>query len=215
MAITEVVTPASSRWLTTLDTVKNKLGITVLTDDKLLTQLIHEASAQIETITGRFFPQERVKETLPGQGLKRLMLSRLPIDTVHSVNYNSDTIDDYTVEDKEKGFLYRDAGWIWTTGVWWGVVAHRIPGEEDQKFEINYTGGYVTPQMVVDDNQLTRDLPYDIEKACIQLVKEAYIQRDRDESVESERIGDYSVKYGSHSISPETLGLLTSWIDVL
>lgn len=40
-----------------------------------------------------------------------------------------------------------------------------------------------------------RNLPHDLEQACIEIVKAFYLQRQRDEGVSSKRVGDLSVTY--------------------
>lgn len=77
---------------------------------------------------------------------------------------------------KEAGMLYRVNGW-----------------RQGQIFTIEYVAGYTT-------------IPHDIERACIDLTKSAFLARRRDPSITTERIGDYGVSY-----TPPGLERLLSW----
>jgi hypothetical protein len=66
-----------------------------------------------------------------------------------------------------------------------------------------------------------RTLPYDIERAAKDLVKFYFLSRNRDPSVESVRVGDYSVGYGSGALRasmaqggmpPHVQQILKRWI---
>lgn len=196
MAIT-VTSAAASKKLTTKETVKTELGISGSTDDTFIDTLIEQASALICSFAGRSFIKETVKETLPAFGGKRLVLSRVPVITVTAVKYGDDLITipstDYAVEDAVVGFLRHKTGvWDWTAAQTYGTLSAPVPGSEWAYYEVTYEGGYI----LASDS--TRTLPYEVERACIDAVKGAYLGRKRDPNVSQESAVDVgSVTYVS------------------
>ena len=165
----------------------------------------------VERITGRIFAQERVVETLEGYGDVHLLLSRTPIVTVHGITVDSDPLSDFTIKDNAAGVLHREAGWAWSSGIWWGAGQTRITGSEVPKFAVDYTGGWILPS-----NAGTRDLPEDIEAAAVELVRFLRDRPGEGGAIKQETIGDYSVTYGSTSTERfprAAVGLLEPWIQ--
>ena len=163
-----IITPATSRDLTVLDTVKNRLGITDTAHDATLSALISAYSGVAEDYCNRVFAQETVEETLrlprnPGPGLRRgryeIVLTRYPATAIVSATDGDTTLDATGYE------LDQDAG-----------VLYRLDGDDNQlrwtgpKIVVRYTAGYA----------LLDSLPYGIEEGVIELVKAAYLARDRD-----------------------------------
>ena len=62
VSVLTVLTPATSRALTTLGTAKDELGISGTDDDARLSRWIDEASERIETYLGRVLASETVRE---------------------------------------------------------------------------------------------------------------------------------------------------------
>jgi hypothetical protein len=170
MTIT-IVTPATSTDLTTLDTVKTELGLTDSTYNALLTRFIKVASSAIETFCGRDFAYQVITETIPMGGEQRILLSRFPVVSLTSVTYEGVTVDSakYVLSSPEAGFLDN------ISGRW-----NNTNGEYD--YVISYSYGYNLP------GSLTRNLPYDIEQAAIELVKHYYHTYDNDGNVAKETV---------------------------
>src|SRR5262245_45704435 len=107
----EVLTPAASLLLTTRNAVTTDLEIPLsdTSKDSIIDALIVDASDEIQR-EFQFLCRQTYRETLPGYGSTRLMLSRTPIVSLSSVAHNSEPITDYVIENKEVGFLYRRLG---------------------------------------------------------------------------------------------------------
>lgn len=172
-----VTIPANSYDLTVLATVKLELGISDTASDTLLAGHIHQASNVVASLCNRVFALETVSEDfwpdkdggcLPYR--EPLQVKRFPIETVTSITLDDEVLSssNYRV-NKADGHIYKldDSGYPCT----WSV---------SKLLTVVYEGGYV----------LLNDLPYDIERACIDLVKGAYFARERDPQVKSENIYD-------------------------
>jgi len=98
------------------------------------------------------------------------------------------------------GFVWRnDSKWINTTEISEGITS-KFYGPKRKDYEVEYIAGFVLP----DD--VNRDLPYDIERACIELCM-----------VRRERIGDSFVWYqdsGDRSLPPHIKAILDRWKDL-
>lgn len=166
-----VITPATRRRLTTLARVKVELGITGGGDDAYLTTMIDEASAAIASWCRRTFARETIRQVFHVEGQAEcLPLARWPrieIDAI-SIGDMSYTPDEF--EADEAGLLYRlDASGNhrdWSRG----------------RVTIEYSGGYLLP------GDEARDLPEDIERAALMLIKADWYARERDPSLRSETV---------------------------
>lgn len=203
----EVITQAANKQLTTVMTVKSELGIPMsdVSQDALLTSFIDQASDAIVTFCGRPFAKESYRETIPGYGTTRLMLSRTPIVTVSSVVADSEVITDYLLENPEAGILFRKQGWQWAPTLGWNITFHPVGNSENLNFTVEYTAGYVLP-----GDQGTRTLPHNIERACIDTVKAWYSAKERDPAITGERIGDYQVSY-AQGLPASVMQMLAPW----
>jgi hypothetical protein len=214
-----VTTLADSYDLTSLETVKEELGIN-LTDtiqDSRLTRLIHETSKAISTICDRIFAEETVSEVfrlgqlktgdgrLGGYVQESLILRRRPISSIVSVVEDDVTVDSAEYEcDFQSGLLYRLTTEDFRTG--WSA----------NKITVNYISGWL----------LLDDLPYDIERACLLWIKSFYAQSRRsDVLVRVEDVpGLMRKEYFSNSqLNPSAKGydppaevmvLLSSYIEI-
>lgn len=159
-----VITPSDTYDLTILATVKSEFGISDsdTSQDENLTRWIHEASANIAGVCKRVFAEEILSEVFrrPDCRVDNLILrpNRRPVSSVTSVTEDGValTTDEYEV-DYATGVIYR----LDTTGyrMGWYYCYDRIT--------VVYTAGYF----------LLNDLPYDIERAAIRLVKHFYSAR--------------------------------------
>lgn len=182
----EIVAPAEATALTTLERIKQELGIGNDASDVLLTARIASASSLIdgmcwpslkrESVIERFFPDHW------GECADRLILDRAPAAQIIGVTADgvalTDAVTDYydTVTDQaewrldgERRRLYRQttAGrhkhWSFCTSI-----------------AVAYVGGYLLP------GQANRDLPVEIEEACVELVSGWWLSRGRDPGLRAE-----------------------------
>lgn len=185
----EVLEHAQNRRLTTLSALKAELGITDTTQDALLEQLIDQASAMIETYCNRCFAKQRYRETIPGYGSAYLILTMRPVISIESIKENGTLISDYSLDSPGSGLVHRRKGWGWDPSIAWNITWHVIANSEVADYEVEYTAGYVLP------GDVNRTLPADIEKACIDIVKNWYLENQQGTNIQSESLGDYSVTY--------------------
>lgn len=149
-----VTVPADSFDLTTVETVRAVAGITEdqISDD-LMEILIQQASGIVAEHCGRVFGLETLIETFwPGwqdAGRGQLVLSRRPVAAVTSVEENGAVIDsaDYAI-DYSAGTLLR-------------LSSGQLSGWCSPKIVVAYEAGYL----------LLDGLPYGIERACIELIR--------------------------------------------
>lgn len=156
-----VVTPAASRDLATLETVKAELGLTTGDDDAYLSAAIRQASGEVEEWTGRVFTVETVRETLVvNRPASDLPLSRFPIQSVSSVTLDGVEIDlDLVLVDGPTGLLSR------SRSRWRGNVV------------VTYAAGFPT-------------IPAPVERAVVALVVSRRHARGRDPALESRDVID-------------------------
>lgn len=208
MAIT-VITPAASKDLTVLTTVKAELEVTGTTDDTFLGTLIQQASAAIVSYCGREFAAEEVDETVKAYGTATLMISRTPVTALSTVTLDdgisSVTVPrtDYALEDAENGFIRSLVGpWKWTATQGTGILARPVAGSEFQAYKVRYTGGYT----------LLTTLPHDVERACIDLVKVKYLARGQAGNITEQEVpGVYRAEYAPGDVTPAIRSLLAPW----
>lgn len=146
MALT-VSTATGSHDLTELATLKTYLGITVATDDALLSRLITAASRVIMAATGRVFAREIVAETFAGSDRFRLVLQRIPVQVVTTVALDGTALaaTEYTLEEPAAGLLFRDSRWYSIRGATGGIIQHRTSEPFELQWQVDYTGGYLLP----------------------------------------------------------------------
>lgn len=204
-----VLVAAASKDLTVKATVKAELGISGTTDDDLLDTLIHQASARTFSFTGRELASETVRERfLVPCGCGVIWLARTPVSAI------SGTVDVHTLGITEDGTaLTVDTDYEYNpaTGEVWRLDSdgNRTEWAADALITAIYTGGYVT---------LT-NLPHDLERAAIELVKAAYRARTRDPALRSKSIPDvYTETYrdadkmtGDSGMPPEVAGMLAPY----
>jgi uncharacterized phiE125 gp8 family phage protein len=185
-SVVEIVTPAKSELLTTLERVKAELQIATDANDDILEAKIAEASSDIQAALGKRMPREDVKETFwhdddrhllraahfgnPAQ--TTLFLNRTPVSAIASV-----TVDDIVLDpsqyrlDPDAGLLDR----LSTDGIpcAWCFCKSVV---------VTYTGGFILP------GQDGRNLAYAIEGAVVALVSDYWASRGRDPTLRSESI---------------------------
>lgn len=158
-----VTTPARNVNLATLASLKAELGLTT-TDaarDSLLDDIRRRSSAAIEAYCHRTFAREVVSETVGAFGGPYLQLSRYPVASVASVTFNGQVWTDYSLQDRDKGWLYRRGGFPWTAQANAGLTGgyrfvdfgSPLPGSEEPLAVVEYTAGFLMP----DDNVVAAD----------------------------------------------------------
>lgn len=149
-----VTTPAPTVLLTTRTRVAQEIEVSV-SDQAIVDRLIRDASAAIVRYCNREFAREAVTEMTPAFGDIHLQLKRTPLAAVSSVQVSDNALvsTDYSIADKNKGWLYRRAGWGWTVQTWPGLGAAGrfldmgtpLPRQEEPTIEVDYTAGYILP----------------------------------------------------------------------
>lgn len=198
MSDIEVLEPPPSRNLTTVDKVKIAMGIpgSDTSKDEMLADMIASASAFIMRYTGRDFARQVVREKLPGKGTPDLVLAITPLIEILSVKKDDVEYTDWTILDREAGFLQREAGFTST------AFAHpsidRAPSSYYRyAWEVEYEGGYILPGWGSSNGEVT--LPFDLQRAVSEMVKSAYLSRGMDGNWKSYKIGDTAISFGSGS----------------
>jgi hypothetical protein len=186
-SIVEIVTPAESELLTTLERVKTELQMTTDANDEILEAKIAEASSDVQAAIGYRLPSEDVRETFWHDDVFRpllraphfgnpaettLFLKRTPVSKIVSV-----TVDDLALDpteyrlDPEAGLLDR-------------VTSDGYPRSWCfcKSVLVVYTGGFILP------GQDGRNLDYGIEGAVVALVSDYWASRGRDPTLRSESI---------------------------
>lgn len=208
----QVLTPATTTLLSTLDTVKLELGLDVDTDDVLLDRLLQRASDAITRECQRVFGRETVVETLQGSGGSLIGLTRRPVVSITEVLEDSVVVDpaQYVIEDAEVGALRRTSGG-WVKGSesrMWGQEAfasgYILPGGTAYNYIVTYVAGFVLPP------EVSPTLPGDVEQACIETVRDWYSRSGGSStgSPTSLQVGMLRVQYSASSSSSSTNGRL-------
>lgn len=186
--------PSATDGLTTVSRVAVQLGVTNETDVFLLSSFINEATAMIERYCGRKFKQETITTKFAGNGERYIFLDRLPVNSITSITHDGQTVpsSDYEISNAETGEIFNRYGWIETVAKSSTVSRPDVTFSEEKLYSISYSGGYILP------GNASRSLPYDLERACVELVKSMFSQRKNDPSVTKQSLsGVASVEYGS------------------
>jgi hypothetical protein len=203
--------------LTTLQTVKDELGITDTSSDPYLIRKINVYSKKFENYCRRKFKKEEVVEKHEGNDSLYLLLDRYPVESVSKLVIGENEADLTHLEifdDEGKIFYGRTTGWNYkgcgfpkralTQGLSNGDTV-----EVFTDIEVTYIGGYVLP-----DDETNRDLPYGIEDACIQEVVYDYNNKGTNTQLKSWTLKEATKSYfirerdKNTGLFPETLSTL-------
>lgn len=194
--------------LTTIANAEAELGLTSGAQDALLTRYIDTASDQIERYVNRkLYYGASIIEKVAGSSDAFLYISRTPLSSVTSIVWLGDsstvTASDYEIWETDQGKIYKSSGWN----------NAKISANEFERYQVTYVGGWITPQQDADDGALTRDLPFDLETACINMIVGLWRQKGADRTIRSESILGTSVSYERHQdgIDPSVRSILDSY----
>lgn len=179
---------------TMVATALDELGLSGSSYDTRLERYILQNSAAIERYCDRSFRKGSRVETLRGTNTPRLVLDATPLVSITSIAVDGTTIAaaDYEIEDADAGIVFNEAGWLrYDYAVPNSIARDRIAGTAKADTVVTYVGGYVLP----NDSTGTRNLPYEIEQACLMGVVAAFRQRGQDRNVGSKATGDASISY--------------------
>lgn len=201
--------PLESHALTTVAEARTEVGLAAgdTSQDGRLERLINAASLQVSRAAGgrRFERVVDAVEVLPGYGGAALILPRAPVLSVALVELldplsgDPSELDGWTL-DAGAGVLHRPGGWPSTATEASGVMGDLVAGSERRGIRVTYSAGWITPHQASASypggSLGTRDLPADLEEACLEAVRARYERRD---GVASEKLGDASITYAEGS----------------
>lgn len=200
------MTDLAANALTSLAAVSEDLGITLGTDKSQLARFINAASDMIEGYCNRKFARTVVvEEKVAGRGEKTLLVERAPLVSIEEISYDGTALDEdgYEIHNAGAGIIYNKFSvWSWDTPYVQGASATPYPAAERKLYAVSYTGGFLLP--CAD----SRDLPYDLEQACIDLVVSKYNRKGEDPNIKSEKISKWSATYGDWMIPPRVQAIL-------
>jgi hypothetical protein len=191
----------SSDALTTIAACEEALSVTAGSEDSYLARLIEFASSRIKQYCNRtFYWEDEIAEFVNSGGTNDLVVTRRPVTSITSVEYDDGEVDsdDYKCVGygfADAGIIYNANGWIWAVGGVNNIAQDPLPGSENPRYTVTYDGGWVTPQQVIDTPALTRTLPWDLEQACIDLVVLKYTRKGVTPGIKSEKLLSWAASY--------------------
>ena len=146
--------------LTTLSDVSTYIGASDTSQDQVITALIENASAFIETFCNRTFAVATYTDTRSGNNRSRMLLNNSPITAVSSL-----TIDAVVIPASTG---YPVAGYTFDTNSIYLIPggSYNIFRRDVQNVVVSYTAGFAT-------------VPSDVAQACIELVAFKHAKRSR------------------------------------
>jgi hypothetical protein len=155
--------------LTTLDTVKARLGITDTVDDTLLTTFIRAISDRFDRHCQRRFARaEGALDEFRGDDLM-VAVQRYPVEIVIGFELKADEAEGWVSVESPVHQLRSGC-----------VIELQSPlGTYWDQARVMYTGGYVLPGTVADPLQSQTALPADVEAAAVEEVSRWYQHRNR------------------------------------
>lgn len=186
--------------LTTVATAEDELGISSGTETARLQRLINEASAICEEYAGRvFYRDTAIAETVIGGEGPYLFVARPPINSITSITFLGDTVSsgDYEIhEPDDTGIIYALGGsWARLSLNYNDISRTPVNGMQRKGYIVTYDGGWYTQAQDDADGDITRTLPYSIERACLYIVSHLRRSMGRDPALASESLLSSSVSY--------------------
>lgn len=201
--------------LTTLARFKTELGIDVgdTSKDTYLTSLIQENSSIIETYLDRTLGKHTdisLDINMDNRDFATIYRHRFFLD-VYPIEAITSVLLDGTALDPEDYYPTKDSGVLNFTDQGLSKVSEAFvdAGASNHiTVSIIYTGGYVLP----DDNP--RDLPFDIERTCLDISKMSYYTQTQNPVVKSEQVPDVlSLSYFGVDASANALSASLEKVD--
>ena len=196
--ITIITAPESTK-LTTIASLKSMLNITDSASDNKLEDCIQRASDIITSYCNRDFAQTRVSEKIRvhGRDFTTIQLANAPVNTLHSFKYLDDDVasTDYSTDELSYGRIMSAQN----LQFYYSGRAYSYTAE--------YTFGYVLPSFTVG----TPNLPTDLEYACLQMAKMAFLTSDKHPNIKLEEVPDvYRVSYAGGDLPNTTFNAIMS-----
>lgn len=198
----EVITPADTLDLTTVEAVNLELGLESDTGNDLITErYIAAASDAISRYCKRIFADQVYAQTFHLDEYREgLLLAQFPVAEIVSVVVNSVTLADDAAEvNADSGYLRR---MIDNRSTWW----------PRGKIVVTYRAGF-------GDVTDIASLPPSIERAAIMLVSQFRTRAERDPAIREVAAGENRVVYGlgplanGNGMPPEIEMLLAPYRD--
>lgn len=172
--------------LTTIENINLAIG------QADIERYINTASTIIENHCNTRFKKDSYSEKYKPSGEKYLSVNYWNIESIDNAEYNGEAIDEYTLLGN-RGMIYKEDAW---------------PDAGDYLLDITLTAGFILP----NDDTATRDLPEDIESACIVLVSHIYKMEQSGGNVKRKTRGGVSTTYFEKRGLPDTVKyLLSTW----
>lgn len=141
-----ISTPPQTTYLSTLQAIRDAVGVTTADADSRLDGYLSSGSDLIERTCRRSFGRGVFVETLKGYGTMDLVVSRRPVVAVSQVLIDSVVDAGWTIEDGPSGILSR-ASSLWPDSS--RLAAHlswvRDPVDGLRNISVTYTAGYLLP----------------------------------------------------------------------
>jgi len=216
-----VCSSATDDTLVSLADLKDAMDITDAGQDESLTRFLRRSSARIETFVGRPLLHQVYQAVLPSYGGPILQLPAHPVRAVLRVFDGTDTgtgtqlsSTEYAV-DYERGQLVRNAGWPWTYVSYAEVAPYPEPGQEYNRWLVEFSAGYVPPlgKVSTGDGTTTTSctIPFDIQDAAISLTRSLWYARTREAGITSKSVGELSVSYAQQTgLVPDDVAAILS-----
>ena len=231
MALT-ITASSTDQALTTTSQLRSLvLGATATSTalDSRFSDLVMFASKWAERYIGQPLTAQTYRETVPGYGLRRLMLSRTPLLAVNALYTSTSTADatvvetsEFIVEDRDAGLLARDQGFSWSATLQWPgsgsfdagslpLLPSPLPGQEYRPWLVDYVAGWTyaglstsSPNWSTEGGTTStgRTVPEDVEYAVLLRAQALF---DNNEGISSETLGDISVSYITPNRMADTL----------
>lgn len=220
----------SAHALTLYATVRDALGFTSADDATVqakLERIINAVSDEMASLAHRTFEYgAAIVEKQRGYDDVRMVLDRAPLKAITSIewlSWDGSSVSTFAAtsyeidEDGLSGMIYRSAGFAWTAQLAGDILGSPMAGTERAAYRVTYAGGWVTPEQARLDAALlvplgwVRDLPYDLEEACIQSAIAVYRKSGQDRSVLAETsAGGSSVAYSDPLAQAGSASMLTA-----
>lgn len=180
--------------LVSLADFKQFIGITDSASDGLLYRMLRVATQQIETWCNRTFASATYTEDFDGTGTEKYATRHAPITSITSLNTlsrDSDGVETATAISAGS-YRYDSASGVvslcgdgWAQQGWSGEDGPATFVVQSPRFE----PGFKNYRIVYVAGYTTGTTPLDLQQACIDWAKHAYVNRAANAGMESESIG--------------------------